>query len=595
MTVATTTPVVFYNGDNSTQTFTFPFQVMNTSTDLFVYFVVGGVATLQTAGFTVSQNIGTLPQAGTITFTTAPASGTTISIVRDTVEQRTTSYLSGSIQPATLNADVDNTVLMVQDVNYQAPNRDGAGNYNFSSNRLTNVGNPVNPNDGVNLTTAQSLLVIPVALASNTTVALSGTGSQFSITGNTTVDYITGGVNGKVITLYFAKALTLVNNAGGGSTNGILTLTGSNTSISSGQIVSLEYNGTQWQQNQAIATNTATAITSITTNASYYPVIVSATSGSLPFNAGSGLTFNPNTNVLSTTTFVGNLTGIAANVTTNANLTGPIVSTGNATRINAQTGTGNTFVMSVGPTITGHPTIEGITSTGATGTANIVFSTSPTITGLTLAAGTTTVDPITLTTGNLLTSPVGGSIEYDGTSFYHTNEATSGRAFVPGEQYFHLTSSGSGITSLANFFGGTSNITLVSGAYYEIDIYCFFTMGSTGSVVTWHLTNTNAPTYMDVIYEMSPVTGIVTPPGTATMLLGQIIGGVTADQTIATASLSSNSKQYAHFKIFLQNSVGTSLKIQAVETTTTTAFTPNIGSRWTCVRRPASNTGIFVA
>ena len=31
------------------------------------------------------------------------------------------------------------------------------------------------------------------------------------------------------------------------------------------------------------------------------------------------------------------------------------------------------------PTITGHPTIEGVTSTGSTGTGNIVYATSPTI------------------------------------------------------------------------------------------------------------------------------------------------------------------------------------------------------------------------
>jgi hypothetical protein len=45
-------------------------------------------------------------------------------------------------------------------------------------------------------------------------------------------------------------------------------------------------------------------------------------------------------------------TGNAATVTTNANLTGPIASVGNATAITSQTGTGTTFVMSTSPTIT---------------------------------------------------------------------------------------------------------------------------------------------------------------------------------------------------------------------------------------------------
>jgi hypothetical protein len=43
--------------------------------------------------------------------------------------------------------------------------------------------------------------------------------------------------------------------------------------------------------------------------------------------------------------------GNAATVTTNANLTGPITSTGNATAVASQTGTGSKFVMDTGPTI----------------------------------------------------------------------------------------------------------------------------------------------------------------------------------------------------------------------------------------------------
>ncbi len=53
------------------------------------------------------------------------------------------------------------------------------------------------------------------------------------------------------------------------------------------------------------------------------------------------------------------LTGTAAsltagNVTTNANLTGPITSSGNATSITAQTGTGTTFAMQASPSFTGN-------------------------------------------------------------------------------------------------------------------------------------------------------------------------------------------------------------------------------------------------
>jgi phage-related tail fiber protein len=53
------------------------------------------------------------------------------------------------------------------------------------------------------------------------------------------------------------------------------------------------------------------------------------------------------------TTFTGNLTGNASTVTTNANLTGPITSVGNATSVASQTGTGSKFVMDTSPTIAG--------------------------------------------------------------------------------------------------------------------------------------------------------------------------------------------------------------------------------------------------
>lgn len=121
-----------------------------------------------------------------------------------------------------------------------------------------------------------------------------------------------------------------------------------------------------------------------------------------------------------------NLTGTAASltagtVTTNANLTGPITSTGNATAIASQTGTGTKFVVDTSPTlvtpalgvatatsiaiggatigsnglaVTGHLLLEGATTTGATGTGNLVLSASPTFTSVpaapTASVGTNT-------------------------------------------------------------------------------------------------------------------------------------------------------------------------------------------------------------
>ena len=56
-----------------------------------------------------------------------------------------------------------------------------------------------------------------------------------------------------------------------------------------------------------------------------------------------------------------NTTGNAATVTTNANLTGPITSVGNATSIASQTGTGTKFVVQASPELTGNVGINSLT------------------------------------------------------------------------------------------------------------------------------------------------------------------------------------------------------------------------------------------
>ncbi len=92
------------------------------------------------------------------------------------------------------------------------------------------------------------------------------------------------------------------------------------------------------------ATNaTNTGITDdTTTNATMYPTWVTANTGNLPQKTTSTkLSFNPSTGALSATSFTGagtGLTGTAAgltvgSVTTNANLTGDVTSTGNATTL----------------------------------------------------------------------------------------------------------------------------------------------------------------------------------------------------------------------------------------------------------------------
>jgi hypothetical protein len=194
-------------------------------------------------------------------------------------------------------------------------------------------------------------------------------------------------------------------------------------------------------------------------------------------------------------------------------------------------------------------------------------------------------------TGILLSAQVAGAREYDSINSYMTNEVTSGRGIIPVEQFFSLQSSAGSITTIANFFGTTSNIPLVASAYYLIEIELWFTK-VTASTIVWTLTNSGAPTEMNVFFEMSPVVGVTAVPGTATMLEAQAMT-TSAVYTITTASLSA-ATHYAHFKIWLKNNAGTSLKIQA--TATTGSISPLFGSYWRSRRLPAAaSVGAFAS
>lgn len=101
------------------------------------------------------------------------------------------------------------------------------------------------------------------------------------------------------------------------------------------------------------------------------------------------------TDLTVTNAISGSVTGNAATVTTNANLTGPITSSGNATSVASQTGTGSKFVMDTTPTLV-TPVLGVATATSINKMAITAPATSSTLAvadGKTLTASNT----ITLT------------------------------------------------------------------------------------------------------------------------------------------------------------------------------------------------------
>lgn len=182
------------------------------------------------------------------------------------------------------------------------------------------------------------------------------------------------------------------------------------------------------------------------------PVIGAATGTSLSVSGQLTSTVATGTTplVVSSTTLVPNLyvarAVLADSATTNANLTGPITSVGNATSVASQTGTGSTFVMQNTPTLT-TPVIGAATGTslqlsgltasramvtdgsknlassattstqvgylsgasGTTGTNNIVFSQDPTIAGALLSSPVVTAGGLTETQISTPSSPGSGN------------------------------------------------------------------------------------------------------------------------------------------------------------------------------------------
>jgi uncharacterized protein YjbI with pentapeptide repeats len=172
----------------------------------------------------------------------------------------------------------------------------------------------------------------------------------------------------------------------------------------------------------------------------------------------------------------GNITGNAATVTTNANLTGPITSSGNTTSVASQTGTGSTFVMNTSPTLVtpvlGAATATSINSTtiptsktlvvttdklnvmsstssselagvisDETGTGSVVMSASPTFTGdakaTTATAGDNDVSIATtefvtsaITTANATNANLTGPITSSGNTTSVASQTGTGSKFV---------------------------------------------------------------------------------------------------------------------------------------------------------------------
>lgn len=101
---------------------------------------------------------------------------------------------------------------------------------------------------------------------------------------------------------------------------------------------------------------------------------------------------------------------------------------------------------------------------------------------LTVAAGTTSLSPLTFQSGTNLTTATAGAVEYDGKVIYATPNATAGRGVSPSMLFYRLNSSlaGSNVNTAQSVFG--VGVTLAASTVYAFD--GFFTLQKTAGTTS---------------------------------------------------------------------------------------------------------------
>lgn len=295
---------------------------------------------------------------------------------------------------------------------------------------------------GTGLTFNPSTNTLATTTFSGAGTGLTGTASSLTsghVTGATfttalTVDTGTVTIHGNAAN---TSALTLgagaVSISGSNTGDQTITLTGAVTGSGTGSFATTI--ATPGTLSAASTNSTATAHTHAITSSS-----APGAAASLLATDASGIIGSTGTRIVKgwfadltvTNNIAGSITGNAATVTTNANLTGPITSSGNATSIASQTGTGTKFVVDTSPTLsnpivgtqatTDNSTLAASTAYVTTAISNAIAGVNPAIsvTAATTAAGNTSAWTYNNGVGGIgatLTGPVNTAITIDGILF----------------------------------------------------------------------------------------------------------------------------------------------------------------------------------
>ena len=197
----------------------------------------------------------------------------------------------------------------------------------------------------------------------------------------------------------------------------------------------------------------------------------------------------------------------------------------------------NTKAPLASPTFTGHPTIEGVTATGATGTGKLVFDTSPTIASI---SGITTLNSVAGGSTNLFGNHTTSSL------YFGSNQTTGFMSFGGAQGTINLLNSAGTANKTVNIAtastGGTTAITIgsSSGATSNVTLNGTISLPSTTSIGNVSSTEIG---YLDGVTSAiqtqldakAPLAG-PTFTGTTTTAALTVTGNLTVQGTTTTVS-----------------------------------------------------------
>lgn len=506
----TTVSVVTANGISG--------SVANATTTPAITLTLGAITPTTVNGITLSGS-GSLANSGTSSLTGFSGSGT--SSGTNTGDQTNITGNAGTVTVAAETTDTTCSIGFFTDVSGSLAPK-------------TNTNITFNSNTGV--ATFGQTIVGSVNGNAATATALQNArnigGVSFNGTANITVASATGGftVSGGNLTV---SAIDIATD----------TTTGTKFGTATNQKISF-YNSTPIVQPSGdvtaaltnlglVATPTILADTVKSTNeatdTSCFPLFITASgTQSLATKNNANFIYNSNSNSLTATTFIGALTGNASTVTTNANLTGPITSVGNATSIASQTGTGTKFVVDTSPTI-----ITPTFTTSATGPLFIggTGTTSTLILRSTSGSGTTGADIIfqSGTNGGVETMRilnngdvgVGTATPNFGGYAGHTLTVFGGGTAVPVFEGIRNTSTGGTLNFL--FRGGNNTVPALAG------VAIFTGTNNNDGEVHLQTSNAGASPADGLIQDSLQRVGIGVASGSITAFLHLKAGAATAN------------------------------------------------------------------